>query len=323
MESFGADLHASTDFDGFPVDSIVRLRPNGDRFFLRFKVSDSFRVMWNIENQTLKWDERFDAALPSLALIALGQFLDANPVPPDPSEGDYAMTVPVFSDLFDIFKQTPPTNADLNAYVRGKIYWSWEFGLEPTVFETWETHRLRVAAGDFGRAAFRDIGVLWEKDQGGYVALPALARQPIAIQGMPTFDPAAPSYDVALSFAGEQRDYVSAVATALREGGASVFYDGDADLWGKDLTKELERVYRSGSRFVVIFVSNEYVQKAWPNLERQHALAGRIERMDDSVLPARFDRIVLPGLPETVGYIDIGARSPQVLAGLVLAKLAS
>ena len=84
---------------------------------------------------------------------------------------------------------------------------------------------------------------------------------------------------------------------------------------------ELERVYRSGARYVVIFVSKEYVKKAWPNEERQHALAGRIERMDDSVLPARFDPIKLPGLPPSVGYIDIGDRTPQELARLVLNKL--
>ena len=95
-----------------------------------------------------------------------------------------------------------------------------------------------------------------------------------------------------------------------------MFYDEFADLWGKDLTKEFERVFRVGSRFVVIFVSSAYVQKAWPNYERQHALAGRIERMDDSVLPARFDAIELPGMPATVGYLDIGNRTPQELAAL-------
>lgn len=43
--------------------------------------------------------------------------------------------------------------------------------------------------------------------------------------------------------------------------------------------------------------------------------------MDDSVLPARFDPIKLPGLPPSVGYIDIGDRTPQELARLVLNKL--
>jgi hypothetical protein len=147
-------------------------------------------------------------------------------------------------------------------------------------------------------------------------------RQPIGNKAPEPTSPAA-VYDVALSFAGEQRSYVGAVAAALKAGEASVFYDEFADLWGKDLTKEFERVFRSGSRFVVIFVSNAYVKKAWPNLERQHALAGRIARMDDSVLPARFDPIELPGLPATVGYLNIGDLSPQELAAKVLAKLKS
>ena len=95
----------------------------------------------------------------------------------------------------------------------------------------------------------------------------------------------APRYDVALSFAGEQRVFVHQVAGALRDAGVAVFYDEFADLWGKDLPKELERVYRKDARYVVVFVSREYIDKAWPNLERQQALAGRIERMDDSVLP--------------------------------------
>lgn len=321
LESLGTDLRASSRFDGFPLDSTVKLRPRGDPFFLRFKVSDSFRVAWDVKGQTLKWDENFSAALPALALIALGQFLDDNELPADPQDGEFAMVVPVFSDLFDIFKQRPPTDQQVREYVRGKISWAWRFGVEPTRFDTWETHRLHVAIADLDRAAFPDIGVLWEKKEGGYAALPALARQLVNTETPPEPQQQGSTYDVALSFAGEQRPFVSQVAATLRDGGASVFYDGDADLWGKDLTKELERVYRSGSRFVVIFVSKEYVQKAWPNLERQHALAGRIERMDDSVLPARFDPIPLPGLPVTVGYLDIGTRSPQQLAELVLAKL--
>lgn len=321
LENFGADLRASTTFDGFPLDSTVKLRPRGDRFFLQFKVSDSFRVAWDVKGQTLKWDENFNTALPALALIALGQFLDDNELPADPPEGEYAMSVPVFSDLFDIFKQRPPTDQQVRGYVRGKILWAWQFGVDPVRFEAWEAHRLHMTIADLDRAAFPDVGVLWEKKGTGYAALPALARQPVNSQTPRAAQQKGQNYDVAVSFAGEQRSFVSEVAAALRDGGASVFYDGDADLWGKDLTKELERVYRFGSRFVVIFVSKEYVEKAWPNLERQHALAGRIERMDDSVLPARFDPIPLPGLPSTVGYLDIGTRSPQQLAELVLAKL--
>ncbi|MEX2374486.1 MAG: toll/interleukin-1 receptor domain-containing protein [Dehalococcoidia bacterium] len=129
------------------------------------------------------------------------------------------------------------------------------------------------------------------------------------------------SWEVALSFAGEQRPYVVQVATALRAAGVSVFYDEFEDLWGKDLTVELEKAYRAGSRYVVVFVSADYISKPWTNHERQHALAGRIERGDDSVLPVHFDGSRLPGLPTSIGYLPVHNMGPEELAERILAKL--
>ena len=53
-------------------------------------------------------------------------------------------------------------------------------------------------------------------------------------------------YDVALSFAGEQRAYVEKVAAALRRRGHRPFYDDyeKASLWGKDLYEHLDCVYQ-------------------------------------------------------------------------------
>ena len=47
-------------------------------------------------------------------------------------------------------------------------------------------------------------------------------------------------YDVALSFAGEDREYVEAVASALQQAGVKVFYDQyeEVELWGKNLPVE-------------------------------------------------------------------------------------
>ena len=73
-------------------------------------------------------------------------------------------------------------------------------------------------------------------------------------------------YDVALSFAGEDRVYVERVATLLRDAGVQVFYDKfeEVDLWGKNLADHLAQIY-ANSRFVVIFVSKHYAAKVWPN----------------------------------------------------------
>ena len=69
-------------------------------------------------------------------------------------------------------------------------------------------------------------------------------------------------YDVALSFAGEDRPYVSQVAEYVRKRGLNVFYDSffEVELWGKDLNETLDTVYRKEAQFVVIFISSSYVK---------------------------------------------------------------
>lgn len=322
LVSLSADLRAKTGFDGFALDTIVQLTPRGEPYPVDFRVSDTFRVMWDVRGQRLKWDADFTAALPDLARIALGRFLDDYDVPVGPQANGFAMRVTVASDLFDIFTQRPATDEELRAYVRAKIHWGWKFQCEPTRFEAWDAHRLKVSVADIEHAAFPFNGELWTEESGAYRALPRFASELATVPVVAARSVAAgQGYDVALSFAGEQRAYVHDVATALRHGGINVFYDDFEDLWGKDLTKEFEAVFRRQSRFVVIFVSKEYLQKAWTNEERQHALAGRIERMDDSVLPVRFDRVELPGLPATVGYREVGTQTPQELAAAIMGKV--
>ncbi len=59
-------------------------------------------------------------------------------------------------------------------------------------------------------------------------------------------------YDIALSFAGEDRDYVERVATLLREAGINVFYDKfeTANLWGRNLADHLGEIYGMRSRCI-------------------------------------------------------------------------
>jgi len=130
------------------------------------------------------------------------------------------------------------------------------------------------------------------------------------------------SFDVAFSFAGEQRAYVEKVAKLL-QGKCNVFYDNfeQHDLWGKDLGAHLDTVYRKKSRFCVVFVSKEYAAKDWPVHEFRSALARAIGDRRDYILPVRMDTTDLPGLAPTVGFIDGRQTTPEVLASLVLKKL--
>ena len=64
-------------------------------------------------------------------------------------------------------------------------------------------------------------------------------------------------YDVALSFAGEDRVYVKAVADALQGFGLTVFYDEfvEADLLGRNLIDHLSDIYQNRAKLCVLFVS--------------------------------------------------------------------
>jgi hypothetical protein len=81
-------------------------------------------------------------------------------------------------------------------------------------------------------------------------------------------------WDVALSFAGAQRDYVEQVAQALKARGMRCFYDADEqiELCGKYLAEELPAIYAERVAAVVVFVSAEYAARDWTRLERRAAL---------------------------------------------------
>lgn len=134
-----------------------------------------------------------------------------------------------------------------------------------------------------------------------------------------------PEYDVALSFAGENRPYVEAVAHALRQKGVAVFYDRyeEGTMWGKNLYEHLQDVYFKKALYTVMFISKSYAEKIWTNHERQSAQARALEEKKEYVLPARFNDTEVPGLLPTISYINLKDRLPEELADLIFHKIRS
>ena len=132
-------------------------------------------------------------------------------------------------------------------------------------------------------------------------------------------------YDVVISFAGENRNIVEPLANMLKSSNISVFYDKfeEANLWGKNLYTYLSEVYNKKGKFCVIFVSKEYKQKVWTNKEREAAQARALKETIEYILPIRIDDTELPGMEETISYLDI--RHPEMtsekIVNLVLQKL--
>ena len=127
-------------------------------------------------------------------------------------------------------------------------------------------------------------------------------------------------YDVTLSFAGEDRTHAEELAKLLRTNGYKFFYDKyeRAQLWGKDLYAHLSSVYKDRARYCVMFLSKHYAEKLWTNHERQSAQARAFQESEEYILPIRLDDTEIPGIPATVGYLDLRSMSiPQIYQVLV------
>lgn len=130
-------------------------------------------------------------------------------------------------------------------------------------------------------------------------------------------------YDVALSFAGEDRNYVDKVAEVLKSQGIKVFYDKfeEVQLWGKDLGVHFDFVYRRSAKYCIPFISKNYKEKIWTNHEIKNAIARSIETKEDYILPARLDNTEIDGIRSTIGFIDLTKYSPEAFASLIIAKV--
>jgi len=130
-------------------------------------------------------------------------------------------------------------------------------------------------------------------------------------------------YDVAISFAGEDRLIAEKYANILRSKGIKVFYDKyeQSSLWGEDLYERLDDIYRKKARYCVIFISQHYARSLWTTHERKSAQARAFRDNRSYILPVKLDNTLLPGVRETIGYIDLRQTQLEKLVELTLQKL--
>jgi len=130
-------------------------------------------------------------------------------------------------------------------------------------------------------------------------------------------------FEIALSFAGEDREYVDQVANLLRDSGIKTFYDlfEEANLWGKNLYDYLTEIYKDKAFYTIMFISEHYARKMWTNHERQAMQAKAFHENQEYILPARFDETPIPGLLPTIGYISLKDKKPPDFVGIIQKKL--
>lgn len=130
-------------------------------------------------------------------------------------------------------------------------------------------------------------------------------------------------YDVALSFAGEDRSYAEIIANKLKNRGIKVFYDKfeTANLWGKDLFQYLSHIYKDNAKYCVIFISDAYKQKMWTRHELRNAQNRSFLENKEYILPIFLENVELDGLNDTIGYVKASEFSESEIVDLIIEKV--
>lgn len=130
-------------------------------------------------------------------------------------------------------------------------------------------------------------------------------------------------YDVAISFAGEDREIAENVAERLHQKNVEVFYDRfyKHRLWGKKLTTYFQDVYGPESRFVVVLISKHYPIKDWTDFEFSIMRKEAKKRETEFILPIKLDDTKILGIHEDVGYLDYKKEGIDGIVKCILSKL--
>lgn len=127
-------------------------------------------------------------------------------------------------------------------------------------------------------------------------------------------------YDIAISFAEEDRNAALALALAFEmEGLTQVYYYplNYRDTWGEDLKKKLDKIYSTEARYAVVLLSEWYLAKPLASLEMD-AINKRIKSMKDTayMLPVVLNTFPLDEHPEFTkfGYIEWNYRPKEIAA---------
>lgn len=132
-----------------------------------------------------------------------------------------------------------------------------------------------------------------------------------------------PEYDIAISFAGEDRSVAKQIAESLKSNGVNIFYDKyeQADLWGKDLYQHLSEVYSKKARYCLVLISEHYVNKNWTQHELRSAQERAFKENKEYILPIRLDDTKVPGIHSTIGYLELRSMGIDGIIKATLQKL--
>ncbi|MES2727192.1 MAG: TIR domain-containing protein [Bacteroidota bacterium] len=105
------------------------------------------------------------------------------------------------------------------------------------------------------------------------------------------------TFDIAISFAGENRELAEEIALILRMLDFEVFYDRlyEDNYLGSSWGKEFERIFTNDSKFVVCILDEHHRRKIWPTFERE-CFSEKIQT--NEVIPIFLDDTKFVGIPQ-------------------------
>jgi len=105
------------------------------------------------------------------------------------------------------------------------------------------------------------------------------------------------TFDIAISFAGENRDLAEEIAMTLRILDFEVFYDRlyEDNYLGSSWGKEFERIFTTDSKFIVCILDEHHKRKIWPTFERE-CFSEKVQ--SNEVIPIFLDETKFVGIPQ-------------------------
>ena len=132
-------------------------------------------------------------------------------------------------------------------------------------------------------------------------------------------------FEVALSFPGEQRDYVERVAEELEYvlGADACFYDQfyEAQLARPNLDVLLHEIYGERSGLVVAFVCADYDEKLWCGIEWRRIRERGAIGADREIMYVRLGEGEVVGMTRLDGYVDASLRPPEEVARMIVERV--
>jgi tetratricopeptide (TPR) repeat protein len=133
-------------------------------------------------------------------------------------------------------------------------------------------------------------------------------------------------FRIALSFAGEKRDFVKQIADILAKqfGEEKILYDKfhEAEFAQANLAFDLPNLYKLDSDLVVSVFCPDYEQKEWCGLEWRAIFSIIKEGGAKQILLTRFEHVDGKGLYGLSGFIELDRKTPEQAATLILERLA-